>query len=122
MNSSNPQVIEITVRNNKYRLACNKTEECHLLNLVDKFNKLVNSISSAEKGKGSDALIFLLAGLTLEDEKNELKIQLKKTKDEMLMYKKYFDDYLKLKNEISNISSHTLLRIEKLIHNLEKSF
>ncbi|ABD45535.1 cell division ZapA family protein [Ehrlichia chaffeensis str. Heartland] len=121
MNNSNPQVIEITVRNNTYRVACNKTEEPHLRNLVDKFNALVNSISSAEKGKGSDALIFLLAGLTLEDEKHELKTQLKKTKDEMLTYKKYFDDYLKIKNEVSNILSHTLLRIEKLIHNLEKS-
>ena len=35
--------------------------------------------------------------LTLSDEKNELKTQLKKVKDEMLMYKKYFDDYLKIK-------------------------
>ena len=120
MNNYNTQVIVITVRNNTYRIACNKSEESHLLNLVDKFNTLVNSISNAENGKGSDALIFLLAGLTLEDEKNQLKNQLKKTKDEMLAYKKYFDDYLKIKNDTNDMSSHTLVRIEKLINNLEK--
>ncbi|MGN7618582.1 MAG: cell division protein ZapA [Ehrlichia sp.] len=80
MNNYSTQVIVITVRNNTYRIACNKSEESHLLSLVDEFNTLVNSISDAEKGKGSDALIFLLAGLTLEDEKNELKAQLKKKK------------------------------------------
>ncbi|AAZ68655.1 cell division protein ZapA [Ehrlichia canis] len=122
MNNYNPQVIEITVRNNTYRVACNKGEESHLLNLVDKFNTLVNSISSAEKGKGSDALIFLLAALTLEDEKNELKVQLKKTKDEMLMYKKHFDDYLKIKNYANDLMSHILFRIEKLINKLEEYF
>ncbi|QGR03597.1 cell division protein ZapA [Ehrlichia ruminantium] len=119
MNNHNTQVIEIIIRNNTYRVACNKTEEPHLLKLAEQFNSLVTSISAAEKGKGSDALIFLLAGLTLTDEKNELKAQLKKVKDEMLMYKKYFDDYLKIKNDVNNLLSHTLLRIEKLLQYLE---
>ncbi|CAI28090.1 hypothetical protein EHRUM4_07320 [Ehrlichia ruminantium] len=119
MNNHNTQIIEIVIRSNTYRIACNKTEETHLLKLAEQFNSLVNSISTAEKGKGSDALIFLLAGLTLADEKNELKTQLKKVKDEMLMYKKYFNDYLQVKNDVNNLLSHTLTRIEKLVQYLE---
>ncbi|MDN5248238.1 MAG: cell division protein ZapA [Wolbachia endosymbiont of Tyrophagus putrescentiae] len=98
------QVIEVTIHNNKYKISCEDEKKSHLLYLVDRFNKLVISISKKTGGKGSDVLNFLLAALTLEDQILELTRQLDKTKQE---YKEYRDaqkmEYTELLSRVDKI-------------------
>lgn len=81
------QTVEIVIRNNKYKISCKSEKRDHLLRLVNNFNKLVNSISRKTSNKGSDALNFLLAALTLEDRILELIEQLDAVNQEFKRYK-----------------------------------
>ncbi len=101
------QVVEIVVRNTIYKVSCEDTKKEHLLYLVDRFNRLVDSVLQKTGGKGSDALNFLLAALTLEDQVLELTKQLNEVQQE---YKEYKD---KKKAEFSRM----LYKVEKVIAN-----
>ncbi|KJV69072.1 cell division protein ZapA [Candidatus Neoehrlichia procyonis] len=109
------QIVEITIHNNLYKVACNAKEKPHLIELANKFNSLVNAISNSVKNKTPDALIFLLAGLTLEDQIEELSHELKNTQEELLKYKTQYEQSLQKQHAIEEYVSYSLLRIEKLI-------
>ncbi|MDM8335159.1 cell division protein ZapA [Wolbachia pipientis] len=76
------QVVEVVIHNSTYKISCESGKKDHLLNLANSFNKLVSSISQKTGGKGSDALNFLLAALTLEDKVLELTKKLNEIKQE----------------------------------------
>ena len=81
------QVVEIVIHNNTYKISCESKKEDHLLQLANSFNKLVSSISQRTGGKGSDALNFLLAALTLEDKILELTKRLDEINQECKKYR-----------------------------------
>ncbi|MFL3876777.1 cell division protein ZapA [Wolbachia endosymbiont of Trichogramma kaykai] len=81
------QVVEIVIRNNTYKISCESKKKDHLLQLANSFNKLVTSISQRTGGKGSDALNFLLAALTLEDKILELTKRLDEINQECKKYR-----------------------------------
>ncbi|WP_341808670.1 cell division protein ZapA [Wolbachia endosymbiont (group E) of Neria commutata] len=103
------QVVEIVIRNNKYKISCESEKKEHLLRLVANFDKLVNSISQKTGGKGSEALYFLLAALTLEDKILELTRQLGEINQELEKHR----------NEKKIEYTEVLNRINKIITNLE---
>lgn len=103
------KTVEITIRNNKYKISCESEKKDHLLYLVNHFNKLVNSISQKTGGKGSDSLNFLLAALTLEDQIQELTKQLDKINQE----------YTEYRNQKKMEYTEMLNRVNKIITNLE---
>ncbi|OEY86777.1 hypothetical protein BIY23_01950 [Wolbachia pipientis] len=81
------QTVEIVVRNNVYKVSCEDAKREHLLYLVSRFDNLVDTILQKTGGKGSDALNFLLAALTLEDQVLELTQQLNTVNKEYTEYK-----------------------------------
>lgn len=98
------QVVEIVICNNTYKISCEVGKKDHLLRLVSNFDKLVSSISKRTGGKGSDALNFLLAAITLEDKVLELTQQLEKTNQECKRYKsEKVADYAKILDKIDEI-------------------
>ncbi|MGL9717788.1 MAG: cell division protein ZapA [Wolbachia sp.] len=99
------QVVEIVIRNSTYKISCESGKKDHLLYLADNFNKLVSSISQKTGGKGSDALNFLLAALTLEDKVLELTKKL----DEMNQ------ECEKCRNEKRTEYTKVLSRVNKII-------
>lgn len=104
------QIVEITISNNKYKVSCKSDEKDRLLHLANRFNELVESISKRTGGKGSDALNFLLAALTLEDQVQELTKQLNKINQE---YKEYQSE--------KNIEyTEILSRVNKVIEHMRK--
>ncbi|UIP92211.1 cell division protein ZapA [Wolbachia pipientis] len=68
-------------------MSCESKKKDHLLQLANSFSKLVSSISQRTGGKGSDALNFLLAALTLEDKILELTKRLNEINQECKKYK-----------------------------------
>lgn len=42
------KTVEMTIRNNKYKISCESEKKDHLLHFVNRFNKLVNSISQKQ--------------------------------------------------------------------------
>lgn len=69
-------IVDITIRNTSYAMACDNGQEAHLQTLASRFDKRINALSKAE-GKGSnDVRLLVLAALTLEDEIAELKSRL----------------------------------------------
>ncbi|WP_168464156.1 cell division protein ZapA [Wolbachia endosymbiont of Ctenocephalides felis wCfeT] len=102
------QVVEIVIRNNTYQISCESEKKDHLLHLASNFNELVRSISQKTGGKGSDALNFLLAALTLEDKVLELTKQLNQERE-------------KHKNEKQAEYNEVLNRVNKIIECVENS-
>jgi cell division protein ZapA len=98
------QTVEIIIRNNSYKISCEVKKKDHLLCLVNNFDKLLSSISKKTGGKGSDALNFLLAALTLEDKILELTRQLSETNQEYEKYKKERTiEYTEVLNRVNKI-------------------
>lgn len=83
------QVVEVVICNSTYKISCESGKRDHLLQLVNSFDRLVSSISQKTGSKGSDALNFLLAALTLEDKISELTKELDEMNQEC---KKYRDE------------------------------
>ncbi|APR98037.1 cell division protein ZapA [Wolbachia endosymbiont of Folsomia candida] len=103
------QVVEIVICNNKYKISCESEKKDHLLRLAGNFDKLVSSISQKTGSKGSEALNFLLAALTLEDKILELTGQLGEINQEREKYR----------NEKKTKYTKVLNRVNKIITNLE---
>ncbi|TVS97802.1 cell division protein ZapA [Wolbachia pipientis] len=103
------QVVEIVIHNNTYKISCESKKKDHLLQLANSFNKLVSSISQRTGGKGSDALNFLLAALTLEDKILELTKRLDEINQECKKYRE----------EKRVEYAEVLDRVNKIITNLE---
>lgn len=98
------QVVEVVICNSTYKISCETEKKDHLLRLVDNFNRLVSSISKKTKGKGSDALNFLLAALTLEDKVLELTQQLEKISKENEKYQNEKErEYVKILDKVDSI-------------------
>ncbi|QXK91782.1 cell division protein ZapA [Neoehrlichia mikurensis] len=114
-NHNKQKIVEIIIHNNIYKVACHIEEKPRLIELANKFNSLVNTISNSVKNKTPDTLIFLLAGLTLEDQIEELSHELKNIKEELSKYKMQYEQSLQKQHAIEEYVSYSLLRIEKLI-------
>ena len=70
------EILDIKIRSNTYRVSCPKGDREKVLDLADRFCEEVSIISKLTKGKGSDALIFLLSGLQLQDKLYEVERRL----------------------------------------------
>ncbi|MGL9717681.1 MAG: cell division protein ZapA [Wolbachia sp.] len=103
------QVVEIVIRNSTYKISCESGKKDHLLYLANSFDKLVSSISYKTGGKGSDALNFLLAALTLEDKILELTKKLDEINQECE----------KCKNEKRTEYIEVLDRVNKIIEHIK---
>ncbi|MDR1139133.1 MAG: cell division protein ZapA [Rickettsiales bacterium] len=98
------QVVEIVIRNSTYKISCESGKKDHLLYLANNFNKLVSSISQKTGGKGSDALNFLLAALTLEDKVLELTKKLDEMNQECEKYRnEKRTEYTKVLSRVNRI-------------------
>lgn len=65
-------VVNLTIRNTVYQIACDNGQEAHLEKMSERLNKRLNSLSSLLK-KGSDNLLLVMVALMMEDEIEELK-------------------------------------------------
>lgn len=95
------QTVEIVIRNNKYKISCQNEKKDHLFFLVNRFDKLVNCIAQKTNGKGSDALNFLLAALTLEDRIIELNNELHRVNQDYRFRKK--TEYTEILDKVNKV-------------------
>jgi cell division protein ZapA len=65
-------VIDVIIRDNVHKIACNDGEEKELNALAASLNKRVSKLASSF-AKANDMQLLLLTALTLEDELNEFK-------------------------------------------------
>ncbi len=65
-------VVNLTIRNNVYQIACDNGQEAHLEAIASKLNTRLNMLATA-LGKGNDSLLLVMVGLMMEDEIAELK-------------------------------------------------
>ncbi|GFZ85090.1 hypothetical protein RLOatenuis_5240 [Rickettsiales bacterium] len=63
-------IIEICIRNSKYKIACNEGEQEYLSMLAERINSRIKDLGFNE---GSDALALLMISLVLEDELHEMR-------------------------------------------------
>lgn len=67
-------IVNLTIRNNIYQIACDDGEERYLEQMAASINKRINRLAST-LGKGNDSLLLVMVALMMEDEINELKKQ-----------------------------------------------
>jgi cell division protein ZapA len=65
-------LVEFTIRNKKYNIACDVGEEPHIKKLAESLNVRVEAIS-ASFGSASDSVILAITALMMEDEIKALK-------------------------------------------------
>jgi cell division protein ZapA (FtsZ GTPase activity inhibitor) len=66
-------IIEICIRNSKYKIACKEGEQEYLSMLAGRINSRIKDLGFNE---GSDALMLLMISLVLEDELHEMRKEL----------------------------------------------
>jgi cell division protein ZapA len=61
------KIVSINIRGTNYNLACNEGEEQRLTELSEIFREYVSDMAT-KMPRANDALLFLMAGLTLQDQ------------------------------------------------------
>ncbi len=109
--------IEISIKDNIHRIACNDGEEDHLKYLVSKFNTQIIELTQALPN-ADDKTLYLIAGLTLIDKLEEIEKNNKliKTKSNNVPY----DQSAITSNDTSEFINNVTNKLEKLIQKLEK--
>jgi cell division protein ZapA (FtsZ GTPase activity inhibitor) len=65
-------LVNISIRNCDYQVACNDGEEANVKNLADSLARRIDKLA-INYAKANDSLLLLIAALTVEDEIEELK-------------------------------------------------
>ncbi|MGN7678202.1 MAG: cell division protein ZapA [Anaplasma sp.] len=115
MLSTSARVVDVVIRGSAYRVACKEDEAQRLCELAGRLSGLVEAISGGGKSKASDTLLFLLAGLKLEDRVEELSHELKKANEELSEYKAMHSKEVQARGLLESLVNYSLSRIRKLM-------
>lgn len=117
--------VNFTLRNKNYHIACDEGEQKRILELVDKLNVRVDSMSKTCIS-ASDNVVLALTALMMEDEIDSLRNKIEEqsalaNNDSSILDKKISSDYISKKehNEIvNNTLSDALEPISIYLENL----
>lgn len=113
--SAGSRVVDVTIRGSTYRVACGASEEKRLGELASRLSKLVEAISGGGRGRASDTLLLLLAGLKLEDKVEELTQELNKATEELSEYKAMHSKEVRLRGSLEGLLRYSLSRTKELL-------
>ncbi|AAV86830.1 hypothetical protein AM920 [Anaplasma marginale str. St. Maries] len=109
------RVVDVTIRGSTYRVACGASEEKRLGELAGRLSRLVEAISGGGRGRTSDTLLLLLAGLKLEDKVEELTQELNKATEELSEYKAMHSKEVRLRGSLEGLLRYSLSRTRELL-------
>ncbi|WP_208435352.1 cell division protein ZapA [Bartonella phoceensis] len=110
------ETVSVTIDGKNYRMACNKGQEDHLVELAARLDQYIAHLKK-NFGEIGDHRLSVMAGIMIIDEMEEIKRENKKLQED-------YDTLLRLHNErdrtMGKIVRNTTERIEKLTNQLLK--
>ncbi|WP_455479281.1 cell division protein ZapA [Bartonella sp. B23] len=110
------ETVSVTIDGKVYRMACNKGQEDHLIELAARLDQYIAHLKT-NFGEIGDHRLSVMAGIMIIDEMEEIKRENKKLQED-------YENLLRLYNErdrtMGKIVRDTTERIEKLTNQLLK--
>lgn len=110
------ETVSVTIDGKNYRMACNKGQESHLIELAARLDQYITHLKK-NFGEIGDHRLSVMAGIMIIDEMEEIKRENKKLQED-------YETLLRLHNErdrtMGKIVRNTTERIEKLTNQLLK--
>ncbi|USP01244.1 cell division protein ZapA [Bartonella taylorii] len=110
------ETVSVTIDGKNYRMACNKGQESHLIELAARLDQYIAHLKKSF-GEIGDHRLSVMAGIMIIDEMEEIKRENKKLQED-------YETLLRLHNErdrtMGKIVRNTTERIEKLTNQLLK--
>ncbi|EJF78475.1 hypothetical protein MCO_00659 [Bartonella sp. DB5-6] len=110
------ETVSVTIDGKNYRMACNKGQEDHLIELAARLDQYITHLKK-NFGEIGDHRLSVMAGIMIIDEMEEIKRENKKLQED-------YETLLRLHNErdrtMGKIVRNTTERIEKLTNQLLK--
>ncbi|WP_208433562.1 cell division protein ZapA [Bartonella taylorii] len=110
------ETVSVTIDGKNYRMACNKGQESHLIELAARLDQYIAHLKK-NFGEIGDHRLSVMAGIMIIDEMEEIKRENKKLQED-------YETLLRLHNErdrtMGKIVRNTTERIEKLTNQLLK--
>lgn len=115
---SNNCIVDLTVRGTLYKVTCSEDSVHDLVRLANKFGKSVSEVA-LDKYHGSEASLFLIAALRLEEKIEELTIENNSLKEQIQENMILIKEKERLEQFIEDSKVYLISRIEKIVKYIE---
>ncbi|WP_336287472.1 MULTISPECIES: cell division protein ZapA [unclassified Bartonella] len=110
------ETISVTIDGKMYRMACDKGQEHHLIELAAQLDQYITHLKK-NFGEIGDHRLSVMAGIMIIDEMEEIKREKKQLQKD---YEALLQQQTEKDRAMSKVMQDTIERIEKLTHQLLK--